>query len=138
MPTRGREVRSPCATEADSPASCIASPRPTTSWKLRSLRDQCEAAGAKPVDACSDRESVRVAGTIRSVTIRSRAGSPSLEVEIYDGSGTLTVVFLGRRRIPGIETGRSIAVYGRLTFHESRPTMFNPRYEFLSAEAGVG
>ena len=48
------------------------------------------------------------------------------------------VVFLGRRRIVGIETGRSVAVYGRLTFHGSRPTMFNPRYEFLSAEAGVG
>jgi RecG-like helicase len=102
------------------------------------LRDQVTAAGAKPVDACSDRESVRVAGTIRSVTIRSRAGSPSLEAEVYDGSGTLTVVFLGRRRIVGIETGRSVAVYGRLTFHGSRPTMFNPRYEFLSAEAGVG
>jgi hypothetical protein len=76
-------------------------------------------------------ESVCIAGTIRSVTLKSLAGSPSLEAEVYDGSGSVWAVFLGRRRIPGVEAGRSIVVRGRLTTQDHRPTIFNPRYELL-------
>ena len=72
-----------------------------------------------------------IAGTIRSVTLKSLAGAPSLEAEIYDGSGSVVAVFLGRRRIPGIEAGRSIVLHGRLTQQDHRNTIFNPRYELI-------
>jgi RecG-like helicase len=87
--------------------------------------------GAEKMSACRDRDSVCVAGTIRSVTQKSRAGSPSLEAEVYDGSGSVVAVFLGRRRIPGIEAGRSIVIRGRLTTQDHKPTVFNPRYELM-------
>ncbi len=88
-------------------------------------------AGAEKMSACRDRDSVCVAGTIRSVTQKSRSGGPSLEAEIYDGTGSVVAVFLGRRRIPGIEVGRSIVVRGRLTTQDHKPTVFNPRYELM-------
>ena len=97
------------------------------------LQKVCEAAGAKPVCDCADRQEVCVAGAIQSVTVRSRSGSPSLEADIYDGSGTVTLVFLGRRRIPGIEAGRSLKASGLMTFRDHRSTIFNPRYELLPA-----
>ncbi|MGF7236562.1 MAG: OB-fold nucleic acid binding domain-containing protein [Frankia sp.] len=88
-------------------------------------------AGAVPVGRCGDHQQVCVAGAIQSVTVRTRAGSPSLEADICDGSGTVTLVFLGRRRIPGIEAGHSLKATGLLTLRDHRSTIFNPRYELL-------
>ena len=72
-------------------------------------------------------------GTLRTVTLRPRAGVPALEAELYDGSGTVAIVWLGRRQIAGVEPGRGIRVHGRLAVNEGRPVMFNPRYELRPA-----
>jgi len=110
--------------------------------KLTATRDELEAAelqrgaaalGGTPIGDCRDRERVTVSGTLRTVTLRPRAGVPALEAELYDGSGTVAVVWLGRRQIAGIEPGRSICVSGRIACSEGRPVMFNPRYELRPA-----
>jgi RecG-like helicase len=74
---------------------------------------------------------VRVAGTVRSVTLRPRAQDPALEVELYDGSGSLTLVFLGRRAIRGLTPGRHLVARGRVTRRGSSPVMYNPTYDLL-------
>ncbi len=79
-----------------------------------------------------DREMVTLRGTLRSVTLRPRGGVPALEAELYDGSGVLTLVWLGRRRIAGIEPGRPIQVQGRIGLHDGVRTLYNPRYELLT------
>jgi hypothetical protein len=107
-----------------------------TELEARELQEQVVVRGAKAVSACQDRDSVCVAGTIRSVTLKSLAGAPSLEAEVYDGSGSVVAVFLGRRRIPGIEAGRSVVLHGRLTMQDHRRTIFNPRYELICEGAG--
>ncbi|WP_018500163.1 OB-fold nucleic acid binding domain-containing protein [Parafrankia discariae] len=99
------------------------------------LRQASVAAGADPMHACRDREEACVAGSIRSVTVRARSGAPSLEVDLYDGSGTVTLVFLGRKHIAGIEAGRSVKASGRVVVRDERTTMFNPRYELLPASS---
>lgn len=76
---------------------------------------------------------VRVAGTIRTLTLRSRAQVPALEVDLYDGSDTLTLVFLGRRAIRGIAPGRRLVAAGRVTRRGSALVMYNPTYELLPA-----
>jgi hypothetical protein len=63
------------------------------------------------------------------VTLRPRGGVPALEAELYDGSGLITLVWLGRRRIAGIEPGRAIKVTGRVGVQDRMRVMFNPRYE---------
>jgi hypothetical protein len=102
-----------------------------TEIEAEALQHQVQAVGAEKVSDCRERDSVCVAGTIRSVTLKSLAGAPSLEAEVYDGSGSVVAVFLGRRRIPGIEAGRSIVLHGRLTTQDHRQTIFNPRYELI-------
>ncbi|WP_041254804.1 OB-fold nucleic acid binding domain-containing protein [Frankia sp. EAN1pec] len=99
------------------------------------LRQASVAVGANPMHACRDREEACVAGSIRSVTVRARSGAPSLEVDLYDGSGTVTLVFLGRKHIAGIEAGRSVKASGRVVVRDERTTMFNPRYELLPASS---
>nr|WP_206444092.1 OB-fold nucleic acid binding domain-containing protein [Nocardioides sp. KC13] len=78
-----------------------------------------------------DRESVRLRGTLRTITLRPRGGVPALEAELFDGSGTLTLIWLGRRRIAGISPGRSLQVQGRIGRTDGQRIMFNPRYELI-------
>lgn len=91
--------------------------------------------GAVPIRTCEDRQQVSLTGTVATVTLTPRAGHPALEVELRDGSGAVTVVWLGRRQIPGIDPGRTIKVSGRISCHDGRRLLYNPRYELLATPA---
>lgn len=78
-----------------------------------------------------DRQLVTVQGQLRTVTLRPRGGVPALEAELYDGSGVLVVVWLGRRQIAGIAPGRNLRIAGRIGVFEGVRSMYNPRYELL-------
>jgi hypothetical protein len=84
-----------------------------------------------PIADAPDRERVKLRGVLRTVTLRPRAGVPALEAELDDGSGVITLVWLGRRRIAGIEPGRSIGVEGRIGAHDGVRVVYNPRYELI-------
>jgi hypothetical protein len=99
------------------------------------LQRQGDMVGATPVSACVDRTPVTVFGTIRSLTIRPRAGTPALEAELFDGADVVTLVWLGRRTIAGIEPGRQLRASGRITTGEGRRLIYNPRYELLAPES---
>ncbi len=101
---------------------------PTTK-DAKELRTTTVKAGCCPISEATDRDRVMLQGTLRTVTLRPRGGVPALEAEMYDGSGTITLVWLGRRRITGVEPGRSIKVVGRLGMQDRKQVMFNPRYE---------
>jgi amino acid transporter len=91
-----------------------------------------------PIVECEDRERVELAGTLRTVTTRPRGGSLTMEAELWDGTGRVTLVWLGRRDIPGIQPGRRIVVHGRLTSQHGQPTIFNPAYELHAAGDMLG
>ena len=93
------------------------------------LQKGCVEVGATAVADLPHRERVTVAGTLRTVTLRPRAGVPALVADLYDGSGSVCLIWLGRREIPGISPGRSIVAYGRITSDGEHPVIFNPRYE---------
>ncbi|WP_034090314.1 OB-fold nucleic acid binding domain-containing protein [Streptacidiphilus albus] len=93
------------------------------------LRQHAEEQGCTPIASCQDRQEVSVSGTLRAVTLRPRAGVPALEAELFDGSDSLDVVWLGRRSITGIEPGRRLVAHGRISHQRGRRVLFNPRYE---------
>jgi len=103
--------------------------------EAQELQKGCVELGAVAVSELPDRELVRVAGTLRTVTLRPWAGVPALVAELYDGSGSISLVWLGRRQIPGIEPGRSMVASGRVTRDHEQPVIFNPRYELRPAGA---
>ena len=72
------------------------------------------------------REIVDVAGTLRAVTIRPRGSTLTMEAELWDGTGRVLLVWLGRRDIPGIEPGRKIVVHGRLTSVKGERAIYQP------------
>ena len=87
--------------------------------------------GCTPVAGLPERHRATVHGVIRSVTLRPRQGVPALEAELYDGTGTLDLVWLGRREITGIEPGRRGTFEGLVCGVDGRRTVYNPRYELL-------
>ncbi|ROS30865.1 OB-fold nucleic acid binding domain-containing protein [Cellulomonas sp. PhB150] len=91
--------------------------------------DQVRAVGCTPVDQLPVRSRARVSGVIRSVTFRPREGVPALEAELYDGSGTLVLVWLGRREIAGVVPGRRLKAEGLVCLVDGKRTVFNPGYE---------
>ncbi|MFI1397124.1 OB-fold nucleic acid binding domain-containing protein [Streptomyces sp. NPDC020681] len=93
------------------------------------LQEDAEASGCTRIAECNDRQIVRVTGTLRTVTLRPRAGVPALEAELFDGTAPLDVVWLGRRSIVGIEPGRRLIASGRISVDHGRRVLFNPKYE---------
>jgi RecG-like helicase len=84
---------------------------------------------AKPIGDCGDREVVDVAGILRTVTLRPRGPSLTMEADLWDGTGNITLVWLGRRDIKGIRPGRRLVVRGRVARIKGERTIYNPQYE---------
>ena len=103
-----------------------------TTIDAQELRAGTDRAGCELVSACRKGAVVTVTGRLRSVVYTPRETVPTLEAELFDGSGSVTLVWLGRRRIPGIEPGRSLTARGRFASFDGRKVIYNPWYE-LSA-----
>ena len=97
------------------------------------LKGHSASLGALPVASCADRHWVHVAGTLRAVTLRPVGGVPTLQAELWDGTGTVSLVWLGRRRIGGIEPGRRVVARGRVTVADGRRVIYNPIYDLRPA-----
>lgn len=93
------------------------------------LRRDHAAVGRMTIAEAPDRSRVEVSGTLRTVTLQPRGGVPALEAELTDGTGVLTLVWLGRRSIRGISAGRAVVVSGRVGLQDGVRVMYNPRYE---------
>jgi RecJ-like exonuclease len=96
------------------------------------LQSDVVSAGCEAVSACRKGQVVTVTGRLKSVVYTPRETVPTLEAELFDGSGSVTLVWLGRRRIPGIEPGRRLTARGRFAAFDGRQVIYNPWYE-LSA-----
>jgi amino acid transporter len=88
---------------------------------------------ATPIGDCGDRQVADVAGVLRSVTVRPRGPSLTMEADLWDGTGHITLVWLGRRNIPGVQPGRRIVVHGRVARIKGERTIYNPVYELQAA-----
>ena len=95
--------------------------------------------GAEPAEAevfpdlasVEPRRHVRVKGQIFKLKTRPSQGMPALEVTLIDDTGSVTVVWSGRRSIGGVGLGRRIIVEGVPMKGPRGLTFTNPSYELL-------
>lgn len=92
-----------------------------------------ESTGASLIGDLPDREWARLRGTITVLTMKPRSGTPWLEAEFNDGSGTATLIWMGRRAIPGISAGRELIVSGRVSYVDGQRRLYNPLYELVAS-----
>jgi hypothetical protein len=103
----------------------------TVSIDQERLSGRYEGIGATPIAEAPLRTRTHLAGEITSIRVVPRAGSPSLEVSVNDGTGLAVGVFTGRRSIPGVTPGRGIALEGVARQDYRRILMMNPAYQLL-------
>ncbi|MBO0869930.1 MAG: OB-fold nucleic acid binding domain-containing protein [Micromonosporaceae bacterium] len=82
-------------------------------------------------------EKVTVSGRLRTVVYTPRTNLPTLEADLYDGTDVVTLVWLGRRQIAGIEPGRQLTARGRIAVRDDRKVIYNPYYELEPAHGEV-
>ncbi|MDO4783787.1 MAG: OB-fold nucleic acid binding domain-containing protein [Propionibacteriaceae bacterium] len=91
-----------------------------------------DSVGAEPLNRCADRSRVVICGRISSTGVGRGSGGGWLEAKVDDGTGTVTLIWMGRRSIPGVEEGRRVKVVGRLTRRGDDLVVYNPDYQLLS------
>ncbi|HEY2450693.1 MAG TPA: OB-fold nucleic acid binding domain-containing protein [Mycobacterium sp.] len=94
------------------------------------LCDEAVSTGAQRAIDCERGQEVTVVGTLRSVECKSKGCADGVRAELFDGTDTVTLVWLGQRRIPGIDSGRTLRVHGRLgKLENGTKAIYNPHYE---------
>ena len=97
------------------------------------LREFCDAIpGTVNIAQAQPRAEITVAGEIKYVRIVPRPdGSPWLEATVDDGTGSLTVMWTGRKKIAGVRPGQRVVITGRGAPKGpgGRLMIYNPRYE---------
>lgn len=95
------------------------------------LRDRLADLGVTPIGEAPERRSIVVGGEIQGLQVVPRAGSPSLEVTLDDGTGRAVAVFTGRRRLGGVDCGRRVVIEGVGRQERGRMVVVNPAYTIV-------
>jgi hypothetical protein len=74
---------------------------------------------------------VRLGGEVQETRVVPRAGSPSLEVTISDGTGKAIAVFSGKKKVHGLSLGRGVLVEGVARLEKNHLVLLNPAYTLL-------
>ncbi|HET6952098.1 MAG TPA: amino acid permease [Acidimicrobiales bacterium] len=88
--------------------------------------------GTVPIGAVTWRQRVEVVGQVRILRVRPLAGTATLECVLEDDTGAMSLVFLGRSQIPGIDVGTRMRAEGTAGEHHGRLAILNPAYELLA------
>ena len=84
-----------------------------------------------PIGKIEWRKRAQVQGRVTSIKTAPRGSAPTLEVEIWDESGGVSLHFLGRREIAGLEVGSQLRAEGMVGEEEGSMVILNPSYELL-------
>jgi amino acid transporter len=88
-----------------------------------------EVEGCTAIAEVRYRDRVRLGGRVRSVRVAPQHDAPLLELVLDDGSAAISVVFLGRRGLAGVQVGAHMVVEGTVGLHRNRLALLNPAYE---------
>ena len=86
------------------------------------------------IQNATHRQIAAIEGRIRSVEVSPIAGTPALHCELVDDTGGVTLVFYGRRSIPGIEPGVQLRAEGRIGDYKGHLAIANPDYTLLPSD----
>jgi hypothetical protein len=89
---------------------------------------------ARRVADCAPRRRAVLTGTINATETSPWRGVPSLILQLDDASGSITVVFSGRRSVPGVLKGARCTVEATAMSNGGALVLWNPFYRFEPCE----
>ena len=84
-----------------------------------------------PIGKATWRKRAHIRGRVSSIRTAPSGGAPRVEVEVWDTTGGITLQFLGRREIAGLEVGSTICAEGMVGEQNGALTILNPSYEIV-------
>lgn len=80
--------------------------------------------GAASIASIRVRDKVHLIGTVKETS----STPEGWQVELSDDTGTVTVLWMGRIAIPGIEVGTTMHIWGRVASRRMEMLIYNPVY----------
>jgi CheY-like chemotaxis protein len=99
-----------------------------SAWPDGRRPDITRIAGVRP------QHRVTVIGTVRSTVAETIGTSPGFRCRIADGSGEISLIFLGQQQVAGLTPGRRCTAQGMPCVYRGRLVIWNPRYELEPAD----
>ena len=84
-----------------------------------------------PIGTATWRQRAHVRGRVTSILTAPFGAAPGVAVEIWDESGGITLHFLGRRNIAGVNVGTTLCAEGMVGEASGHLTIMNPSYEIV-------
>jgi hypothetical protein len=84
-----------------------------------------------PIGKITWRKRAHVEGRVTSIKAAASGASPVVSVEIWDETGGVTLQFLGRREISGLEVGSQMRAEGMVGEDNGNLIILNPSYEIV-------
>ena len=84
-----------------------------------------------PIGEVQWRKRAHVQGRVTALSTAPRGSAPTLQVEVWDETGGITLNFLGRREIAGLEVGMDIRAEGMVGEEDGTLVILNPSYELI-------
>ena len=110
----------------------VIAPKPVTKAPPVNLEPMSHyAENVTPIGNIEWRKRAQVQGRVTSIKTAPRGSAPTLEVEIWDETGGVSLHFLGRREIAGLEVGSQLRAEGMVGEEEGSMVILNPSYELL-------
>ncbi len=129
--TRSDEHELPAFDSAARRPGTFTAPAPAAPNGAQSSEALGRVDGVTPIIDAGWRDRVVVAGEVRSVRVAPLHDAPTLELVLVDGTGAMSVLFLGRRSIAGVGVGSKMVVEGTVGIHRARLALRNPVYRLL-------
>jgi len=85
-----------------------------------------------PIGSVQWRKRAHVQGKVASIKTAPSGSAPVLEIELWDETGGITLQFLGRREIAGLEVGSELRAEGMVGEENGALKILNPSYELLA------
>ena len=85
-----------------------------------------------PIGSVQWRKRAQVHGKVTSIRPAPSSAAPVLEIELWDETGGITLQFLGRREISGLEVGTELRAEGMVGEENGALKILNPSYELLA------
>jgi len=84
-----------------------------------------------PIGNITWRKRAHIQGRVTSIRTAPSGSAPVINVEVWDETGGVTLQFLGRREIRGLDIGIELRAEGMVADNEGKMTILNPSYELL-------
>ena len=117
------------------PSEIVSTPERPLRAQSEFLSDKTRAshfsAEIMPIGKISWRNRAHIQGRVSALKSSPSSNAPRIDVEVWDESGGVTLQFLGRREIAGLEVGSVLRAEGMVGEREGALTILNPSYEIL-------